>query len=145
MASTRVEEKRACRALLLLPVAIVAGAVLGPVQYLLFYAASDSLEVARGLAVLSLIGGAVLGVFIGAVAGVVGYLLAGSCHGLWASAFGVTLIVAVSWVSILYPCAGPTNTVRSGDLVVPACTAFAAGLFILIFLRTPVHTDTRDS
>lgn len=145
MASIRVEEKRACRVLLLLPVAIVTGAVLGPLQCLLFYAASDSLEVVRGIAVLSLIGGAVLGVVIGGVAGVVGYLPAGSRYGVRASAFGVTLAVAVSWVSILYPDAGSTSTVRSGDLVIPVCTALAAGLFILIFLRTPDHADTRDS
>ncbi|WP_140395025.1 hypothetical protein [Arthrobacter sedimenti] len=145
MTSTQVEEKHARRALLLLPVATLAGAVLGPLQYLLFYSAPDSLEVTRGIAVMSLIGGAVLGVFIGGVAGVVGYLLAGSRHGVRASALGVTLTVAVVWALILYPDTSSTITVRISDLVIPVCTALAAGLFILTFLRAPNHADARGS
>lgn len=143
MTSTRIEEKRARRALLLLPAATLSGAVLGPLQYLLFYSASDSPEVARGIGLMSLIAGAVLGVFIGGVAGVVGYFLAGSRHGVRASALGVTLTVAVLWALILLPDTSSTITADLSDLVIPVCSAFAAGLFILTFLRAPDHSDAR--
>lgn len=145
MTSTRIEEKRARRALLLIPVATLSGAVLGPLQYLLFYSASDSPEVTLGIALTSLAAGAVLGVFIEGVAGIVGYLLAGSRHGVRASALGVTLTVAVVWALILHPDTSSTITVGLSDLVIPACTALAAGLVILTFLRTPDHGDARGN
>ena len=43
---------------------MLTGAVIGPLQYLVFYAGSDSPDVTSGLAIMSLIGGAVLGAII---------------------------------------------------------------------------------
>lgn len=136
MAASPPVERRARRALWLLPTAVLTGAVIGPLQYLIFYSGSDSSAVKTGIAVSSVIGGAVLGVIVGGLAAAIGYLLAR--QGRWSikvTAIGVTLTVAALWAIILYLGAG-NGPVDAADLVVPACTALAAGAFILRTQRT---------
>ncbi|MFD1848240.1 hypothetical protein [Arthrobacter flavus] len=131
-------ERHARRALLLLPIAAVTGAVVGPLQYLLFYSGSDSPEVTSGITAFSVITGAVLGVIIGGLAGAVGYLLARRSHlDVKVIAIAVTLTVAAVWAFIVfYSGAESSSPVGVADLVIPVCTALAAGSFILLTQRT---------
>ncbi|MFD1847297.1 hypothetical protein, partial [Arthrobacter flavus] len=85
-----------------------------------------------------MITGAVLGVIIGGLAGAVGYLLARRSHlDVKVIAIAVTLTVAAVWAFIVfYSGAESSSPVGVADLVIPVCTALAAGSFILLTQRT---------
>ncbi|GAB3527769.1 hypothetical protein [Arthrobacter monumenti] len=116
----------------LIPVALLAGAAIAVVTYFLLYAGSDPAGVAPGMAAWHLIGGAIIGAMIGAVASTVSYFVLRSGQTVVMAALAAYLAVGVSAAALHFASSSTGVGFPLPEVIIAGLSAVAAPGFILI-------------